>query len=305
MQTPILAFLVIVSAGVLLWSFVQRREANRTNGALQQQYESLQEALSTAQNQTSKIEEAHRLREQDHQQKEIRLRSYLELMDTLINTIPAPVYFKELQGVYQGCNRMFAKEILGLTRDRIIGTRPQDLPDQVPAELAALYQNQELKMVEKERMHTFEAQVHCADGLRRDFLFHLGPVKNREGGIDACVAVLSDLTEKNRAVQDRLQKEKLQSVLETAGAVCHELNQPLQALSGYVEILQVKLSANDDNTDTLEKIDAQIERMRDITDKLQGITRYETLNYADNTRIIDIHKASRKSPPLESKGNFK
>lgn len=279
-----------------LWSLLQRREASRTYASLQQQYDALKVSLSEAQGRIVEIEEIHRLREQDQQQKEIRLRSYLELMDTLINTIPAPVYFKELQGVYQGCNRMFAKEILGLTRDRIIGTRPQDLTDQIPPELAAFYQNQELKMLEKECMHTFEAQVHCADGRLRDFLFHLGPVKNRDGGIDACVAVLSDLTEKNRAVQDRLQKEKLQSVLETAGAVCHELNQPLQALSGYSEILQVKLSTKNDNSEILKKIDAQIERMRDITDKLQGVTRYETLNYADNTRIIDIHKASRKNP---------
>lgn len=296
MQSLITAVLILVSVAVVIWSLVQRRGAYRKFGALHQQYDALQEALSEAQGQIGEIEETHRLRELDQQQKEVRLRSYLELMDTLINTIPAPVYFKEVQGVYQGCNRMFAKEVLGLTRDRIIGTRPQDLPDQVPPDLAALYQNQELKMLEKERMHTFEAQVHCADGLCRDFLFHLGPVKNRDGGIDACVGVLSDLTEKNRAMQDRLQKEKLQSVLETTGAVCHELNQPLQALSGYVEILQVKLSATNDNIATLEKINAQIERMRDITDKLQGITRYETLNYADNTRIIDIHKASRKTP---------
>lgn len=296
MQSLIIAFLILVSLGVVLGSLFRRRETNRKLGTLQQQHDALEAALSEAHRQISEIEEAHRLREQDHHQKEIKLRGYLGLMDTLINTIPAPVYFKELHSAYQGCNRMFAKEILGLTRDRIIGTRPQDLTEQIPPELAALYQNQELKMLEKERMHTFEAQVHCADGHRRDFLFHLGPVKNQDGGIDACVAVLSDLTEKNRAVQNRLQKEKLQSVLETAGAVCHELNQPLQALSGYVEIFQVKLSAHEVSSDILEKIDAQIERIRNITDKLQGITRYETLSYADNTRIIDIHKASQKDP---------
>ena len=40
------------------------------------------------------------------------------------------------------------------------------------------------------------------------------------------------------------------------------------------------------------KIMGQIERMRDITDKLQGITRYETMTYTANSRIIDIRKAS-------------
>jgi signal transduction histidine kinase len=101
------------------------------------------------------------------------------------------------------------------------------------------------------------------------------------------------LTEKNRAAQDRMQKEKLEGVLETAGAVCHELNQPLQALSGYTELMAVKLADHEARA-YIEKLLTQIERMRDITDNLQGITRYETTDYAGNTRIIDIHKASEK-----------
>ena len=107
---------------------------------------------------------------------------------------------------------------------------------------------------------------------------------------------LSDLTEKNRAAQDRMQKEKLQGVLETAGAVCHEMNQPLQALSGYIEILAFKLKGQDDAKAHLERITQQIDRMRTITNKLQGITRYETTDYAGNTKIIDIHKASEQGP---------
>jgi hypothetical protein len=33
--------------------------------------------------------------------------------------------------------------------------------------------------------------------------------------------------------------------------------------------------------------------MRSITAKLQGITHYETMEYADKTKIIDIHKSSQ------------
>ena len=58
-------------------------------------------------------------------------------MDTLINTIPNPIFFKDADGVYQGCNKVFAKEILGLTRDRIIGRRPQELTAQITAEHVA------------------------------------------------------------------------------------------------------------------------------------------------------------------------
>jgi PAS domain S-box-containing protein len=224
---------------------------------------------------------------------EDKLRSYLKLMDTLINTIPNPIYFKDAEGVYQGCNRVFSKQILGLTRDRIIGARPDDLPAQIPPDLATVYQKEERRMVEKGEFHTFEAPVQCADGERRDYLFSLAPVLDHQEGFTGSVAVLSDLTDKNRAAQDRIRKEKLEGVLETAGAVCHEFNQPLQALSGYTEMLALQLAGREAHT-FIEKLTTQIERMRDITDHLQGITRYETTEYAGNTKIIDLYKASEK-----------
>ena len=46
----------------------------------------------------------------------------------------------------------FLQTDIGIDRDRIIGRRPQDLPDQIPPDLAAAYQREELKMVEKRRV---------------------------------------------------------------------------------------------------------------------------------------------------------
>jgi len=279
--------LFFLSIGLGIWGFSQYRRQN-------QRLRKLKQSLLEANQRLHEKEEKHARNESQGEKTEEKLRRYLQLMDTLINTIPNPIYFKDADAIYQGCNKVFAKQILGLTRDRIIGRRPQELPDQIPADLAAAYQREELKMIEKAEFHTFEAQVQCADGQRRDFLFSLAPVTDPQGQLSGSVAALSDLTEKNRAAQDRMQKEKLESVLETAGAVCHELNQPLQALSGYTELLAAKLADHEAGT-YIEKLLTQIERMRDITDDLQGITRYETTDYAGNTRIIDIHKASEKN----------
>jgi PAS domain S-box-containing protein len=258
-----------------------------------QRMSEVKQSLLEAQQRMHTQEEKHAQKEAQWELTEEKLRSYLQLMDALINTIPNPIYFKDAEGVYQGCNQVFAKQILGLTRDRIIGKRPQDLPDRIPADQAAVYQREEIKMIEKAGFHTYESKVQCADGQRRDYLFSLAPVLDRKGELNGSVAVLSDLTDKNRAAHDRMQKEKLESVLETAGAVCHEFNQPLQALSGYTELMAMKLAGHEVQA-YIEKLTAQIERMRDITDNLQGITRYETTEYAGRTKIIDIHKASEK-----------
>jgi PAS domain S-box-containing protein len=249
--------------------------------------------LAEANQQLKAEEKQHQQASSRWEKDQSKLRSYLQLMDTLINTIPNPIYFKDEHGVYQGCNREFSKQILGLTRDRIIGKRPQELPDQIPLDLASIYQRKESKMIEKNGPHAFEAHMQRADGQRRDFLFSLAPVTDEHGNFNGSVAVLSDLTDKNRAARDRLQKEKLEGVLETAGAVCHEMNQPLQAVTGYTELMAAQLIDHKAGV-YIEKLTAQIKRMREITDKLQGITRVEVTEYAGNSKIIDIHRSSQQ-----------
>ncbi len=258
-----------------------------------QRLERLLKAMQSTKIKLLQLEEDASNEERNRESTKEKLRSYLQLMDTLINTIPNPIYFKDIQGVYQGCNQVFAKSILGLTRDRIIGHRPQELPDSIPPGLASTCLRQELKMKEKGCFHAFEAQVQCADGRQREFLFSLAPVTDLKGETSGSVTVLSDLTEKNRAARDRMQKEKLEGVLETAGAVCHEFNQPLQALTGYTDIMAAKLGSGNEIQTDLNKIAKQIDRMREITTKLQGITHYESMDYVDKTKIVDIHKSSQ------------
>ena len=97
---------------------------------------------------------------------------------------------------------------------------------------------------------------------------------------------------RHRSESERLYREKLQAVLETAGAICHELHQPMMAISGHTELLIETLDPGDPIFTKIEKIKSQVERMGTITQKLMGITRYETKNYAQGERIVDIDKSS-------------
>ncbi len=100
--------------------------------------------------------------------------------------------------------------------------------------------------------------------------------------------VFIDITERKQAEEERLQREKIQAVLETAGAACHELNQPLQAISGYSTLLSMELSEKNPLYGKVRKIKEEIDRMGEITAKLMGITRYETKVYSGEKKIIDL-----------------
>jgi len=89
------------------------------------------------------------------------------------------------------------------------------------------------------------------------------------------------------------EKEKFQGVLEMAGAVCHELNQPLMVISGYSEMLQIDLSEDDPQYKMIRNISEQVYRLGAITKKLMSITRYKAKNYLAGN-IVDIDEASKK-----------
>jgi len=89
-----------------------------------------------------------------------------------------------------------------------------------------------------------------------------------------------------------VEQEKLQGALEMAGAVCHEMNQPLQAVTWATELLLKEVTPEGRLYPAALDIIRNIEKIGGITRKLQGITRYKTMSYIGDTRIIDIERAS-------------
>jgi DNA-binding response OmpR family regulator len=97
----------------------------------------------------------------------------------------------------------------------------------------------------------------------------------------------------NAAEQVRAEKQRLQGVLEMAGAVCHELNQPIQSISGYAELMMMNTDKNNPLIGYAQKIMQQAERIGRITGKLMNVTIYRTKQHDSHRRIIDIDKAAR------------
>lgn len=118
--------------------------------------------------------------------------------------------------------------------------------------------------------------------------------QNPSNPMERAIFTISDISWRKQAEAERLQKEKLQGVIEMAGAVCHELNQPMQVVSGYSELLMMGIKDDNPLYDKINRIKKQVDRMGDITKKLMGIAKYETKNYVSG-KIIDIDKAMESS----------
>ncbi|MBN2419524.1 MAG: hypothetical protein JXL81_09090 [Deltaproteobacteria bacterium] len=126
----------------------------------------------------------------------------------------------------------------------------------------------------------------------RHFLIKIKRMLDISDKYRGMVIILNDLTEIKKAEKERINKEKLEGVLEMAGAVCHEINQPLQVLLGQTEILDIESKNDSSLNKNLKMITDQIEKIALITQRLMNITKYETKPYIAGN-IIDIEKSSQ------------
>ena len=76
-------------------------------------------------------------------------------------------------------------------------------------------------------------------------------------------------------VEPTSERERLANALKRAGTVCHEFNQPMQAISGICELMVMSMGENDPKHDDIMKISGLIERMAGINRRLMGIIKNE------------------------------
>ncbi len=121
----------------------------------------------------------------------------------------------------------------------------------------------------------------------------------------ATVGVMSDLRERLHIEQKLLRteerlawSEKQAVLIELAGALAHELNQPLTSVMGYVQLLRRLLPGeNSDLHEYAAVLEKEADRMAEIVRKIGHITRYETKSYVGQSRILDLDRSVWPSDP--------
>jgi diguanylate cyclase (GGDEF)-like protein/PAS domain S-box-containing protein len=137
------------------------------------------------------------------------LERQMKLLDTFINTIPCPVFLKDRNGVYMGCNNAFADQILGLETNGVVGKSLFEFKERIPLERANLYKQMDDALIEQGGDQQYEGQVRCSDNTHRDFQFYKACFSDTNGNIAGIAGVMMDLTEINRArglIQEQSEK---------------------------------------------------------------------------------------------------
>ena len=120
-------------------------------------------------------------------------------------------------------------------------------------------------------------------------------IKDKAGKLLHVVAHFMDLTERKKAEAESLERERLAVAIQTAGASCHELNQPLQVALAQTEVALMSLGEETHLRQRIEGIMDQINRIGSITKRLQNLTQYRTKTYLGDTKILDLDESSKQA----------
>jgi PAS domain S-box-containing protein len=146
-------------------------------------------------------------------QAEKALQQEKTLLSGLLDSIPDLVFFKDLNGVYLGCNPEFAR-FTGRDRLDIIGHTDFDL---YPEKIAATYRENDRRMTESGQPRNDEEWIDYPDGRRILVDTLKSPLISTEGKLIGILGISRDITAR-KAAEDLLRRseEKYRQIVETA-----------------------------------------------------------------------------------------
>jgi hypothetical protein len=192
-----------------------------------------------------RLEEKNRLLQwqvQERERIEEELRNNLIFLKTLLNSIPNPIFFKNLQGTYLGCNQAFER-FTGLSIEQIVGRTAHHLYPQTRADK---YQELDLTVFQGQSEVSYEETVQVGDGSTHDILISRTAFTSADDKLAGLVGIVMDVSQHKRAEETlRHAKEVAEQANRAKSAflanMSHELRTPLNAILGYSEILQEEM----------------------------------------------------------------
>ena len=139
------------------------------------------------------------------------LRQQLEFLQQLIDTIPAPVYYKNTAGEYLGCNNAF-ETYTGIPKRGMIKKTDASL---FSSDMAVLSGEKDSQLMSRRGIQVYQAKFPHADSHFRDVIFKKATFDDPDGNIAGFIGVMIDITDRIHAEEAlRESEQRLQAIVE-------------------------------------------------------------------------------------------
>jgi len=170
-----------------------------------------------------------------------------KLILEILKRLPVQVFWKDINGVYLGCNDAFVQSLGLSSEDEIIGKTDFTLP--VEVQEAAAYREDDLDVINtnKPKLNIEEEQTFPDKTVH--LLTSKVPLSLDENGVDGVLGIYSDITELK---ETKIRLEKALIAAEAANKakkefianMSHDLRTPLTGMVGMAEIMLMSPETN-------------------------------------------------------------
>jgi PAS domain S-box-containing protein len=220
----------------------------------------------------------------------------LNFVSKLLDTIPSPVFYKDSQGRYLGCNQAF----LELFDTRFEDIKGKSVFDIAPEEIAQKYHIKDEELLNHGGVQVYEWKVKKKSGEIRDVVFHKARFLDHKGEVAGLIGIIIDVSEMSALANEKAQAEelalasaKMASIGEIASAVAHEIRNPLAAISFSAESLDITLkdSEKEKISRPLDIIHRSVDRISTIIDGLRVYAR----SGGEQNEAFSVYKAAENT----------
>jgi len=157
-------------------------------------------------------------------------------LNTLLDSNPTSIFYKDKEGKYLGCNKAWEK-ITGIKIDSIIGKSVFDI---APSDIAKIYHEQDEKVLNlEENPQVYQSEVYNKILDKRfNVVFYKSAYFDINGDVLGLIGVVIDTTdittlEEEKKEKDRLlyHKSKMEAMGEMIENIAHQWRQPLSAIT--------------------------------------------------------------------------
>lgn len=132
------------------------------------------------------------------------LQEKANFLNTLIDALPNPIFYKNSSGLYEGCNKAF-EAITGLKSYELIGKTVHDI---APPGSAGRYSNVDSVLLEQGGVMTYESPYKTSDNNMHELVFTKAAYRNQDGKVGGIVGIVLDMTDRKNAESTIRERER-------------------------------------------------------------------------------------------------